>query len=145
MSLLNHYKHIYPNDPEAARIPTDEERLLFMIRKESKLHTIHYLNWLNSTCSCIVDFDKLMGSRGGAATDADAMLELRKIAYALKLEASDDQLEKIYKKHWGTGWSFFKGKSGVWKDYFTEEHKRAIKEEIGDMLIELGFETSHNW
>lgn len=145
VSLLNHYKNIHFNDPVVELIPTDEDRLLYMIRKESKAHTTHFMKWANSPVCCVLDFEKLMGAHGESATDADALDEMRKIAAALELNLSDQKLKKIYIKHFGHGWNFFKGKTGVWKKYFNEAHKAAIKEEIGDLLIQLGYEKDLNW
>lgn len=145
VSLLNHYKNIHFNDREVELIPTDDERLLYMIKKESRAHTIHYMNWLNSPLCCILDFEKLMGSHGGTATQEDALKEMRKIAAALQLDLSDRDLQNVYKKHFGKGWNFFKGIVGTWKEYFNEEHKALIKEEIGDLLIQLGYEKNLNW
>jgi len=145
VSLLNHYKYIHYNDKEVERIPTDDERLFYMIKVNSRSHTIHYMNWLSSPICCILDFEKLMGAHGGAWTHADAMKEMRKIAEALQLDLSDRELEKVYKMHFGKGWSFFKGKVGVWKEYFNDMHKALIKQEIGDLLIQLGYEKDLDW
>ncbi len=38
-----------------------------------------------------------------------------------------------------------KGESGDWKNYFSEYHKDYFKREYGDILINLGYETDHNW
>ena len=145
VSLLNHYKYIHFNDEEVEHIPTDKERLLFMIMKESRAQTIHYMNWLNSPLCCVLDFEKLMGTHGGIATNAEALQEMKKIATVLQLDLSEYHLEIVYERHFGSGWSFFRGKVGVWKDYFNEEHKALIKEEIGDLLIQLGFEEDLDW
>ena len=37
------------------------------------------------------------------------------------------------------------GKTGEWKELFSEEHKQQFKELFGDTLIKLGYETSHDW
>jgi len=145
ISLLNHYKFINFNDKEIEPILSDDEKLLRMIRKQSRIQTIHYMNWLNSPVCCALDFEKLMGAHGGKATDADAMEEMRKIAMALQLKRSDEELKRVYQKCFGHGWSFFKGKVGVWPEYFQERHKAAIKEEIGDLLIQLGYENDLEW
>lgn len=145
VSLLNHYKYIHFNDNDIKLATSDDEKLLLMIRKESRIQTIHYMNWLNSSVCCVLDFEKLMGVNGGKALQSEAIEEMKKIAAALQLEPSDLKLEKVYKKCYGHGWSFFKGKVGVWKDYFKEIHKEAIKEEIGDLLIQLGYEKDLDW
>ncbi len=41
--------------------------------------------------------------------------------------------------------TFRAGKSGTWRQYFTEEHKRLFKEVAGDLLIRLGYETDNDW
>jgi hypothetical protein len=41
--------------------------------------------------------------------------------------------------------TFRSGKTGEWKKYFTDEHKKIFKEVAGDLLIKLGFETDQNW
>ncbi|MGD6818501.1 sulfotransferase domain-containing protein [Metabacillus sp. 113a] len=41
--------------------------------------------------------------------------------------------------------TFREGKTGGWKNHFTEEHKRRFKEVAGDLLIRLGYETDDHW
>lgn len=145
ISLLNHYKNIDFIDKHVEKISSDEERLLFMIQHRMRHFTLSFKDWTKSPLCCVLDFSKLMGSHGGAATDADAIGELRKIANALQQDLSDESLEQIYQKYFGHGWSFFKGKVGAWKDYFTEPLKDATKKAVGDLLIELGYEKDYNW
>jgi hypothetical protein len=37
------------------------------------------------------------------------------------------------------------GRTGEWREIFNEYHKRQFKELFGDVLIKLGYETSHDW
>jgi hypothetical protein len=41
--------------------------------------------------------------------------------------------------------TFRSGKTGGWKEYFTEEHKSLFKEMAGDLLVRLGYETTNDW
>ncbi len=41
--------------------------------------------------------------------------------------------------------TFRSGKTGGWKDYFSDEHKRLFKEVAGDLLLRLGYESSDDW
>ncbi len=41
--------------------------------------------------------------------------------------------------------TFRSGKTGEWKKHFTPEHKRIFKQVAGDLLIQLGYETSLDW
>ena len=41
--------------------------------------------------------------------------------------------------------TFRSGKTGGWKQYFTDEHKSLFKDVAGDLLVRLGYEKSNNW
>ena len=45
----------------------------------------------------------------------------------------------------GRSKTFRSGKTGGWKEYFTEEHKRLFREVAGDLLLQLGYEKSDRW
>ena len=37
------------------------------------------------------------------------------------------------------------GKTGEWRKYFKEEHKKIFKDVAGDLLIQLGYEKDYDW
>jgi hypothetical protein len=41
--------------------------------------------------------------------------------------------------------TFRSGKTGEWRKYFNEEHKRLFKEVAGELLIRLGYEQDYEW
>jgi len=41
--------------------------------------------------------------------------------------------------------TFRSGKTGGWKEHFTEELKELFKEMSGDLLVQLGYEKNNNW
>jgi hypothetical protein len=41
--------------------------------------------------------------------------------------------------------TFRSGKTGGWKDHFTEEHRKLFKEVAGDLLIKLEYEKNNDW
>ena len=41
--------------------------------------------------------------------------------------------------------TFRSGKTGEWKKYFTEEHKKIFKDAAGDLLVRLGYEKDNDW
>ncbi len=41
--------------------------------------------------------------------------------------------------------TFRSGKTGGWKGYFTEEHKKLFKDVAGDLLVRLGYEKDNEW
>ena len=41
--------------------------------------------------------------------------------------------------------TFRSGKTGEWKQYFTNEHKKIFKDVAGDLLVKLGYESNYDW
>ena len=41
--------------------------------------------------------------------------------------------------------TFRSGKTGGWREHFTDEHKRLFKDVAGDLLVRLGYEQSNDW
>jgi sulfotransferase 6B1 len=41
--------------------------------------------------------------------------------------------------------TFRSGKTGAWREYFTEELKDLFKDIAGDLLVKLGYEKSNDW
>ena len=41
--------------------------------------------------------------------------------------------------------TFRSGKTGGWREHFTEEHKRLFKDVAGDLLVRLGYEKNNDW
>ncbi len=41
--------------------------------------------------------------------------------------------------------TFRSGRTGEWKKYFKDSHKRAFKDVAGDLLIKLGYEKNNDW
>jgi len=41
--------------------------------------------------------------------------------------------------------TFRSGRTGGWREHFTEEHKILFKEVCGDLLVRLGYEQNQNW
>jgi len=41
--------------------------------------------------------------------------------------------------------TFRSGKTGGWREHFTEEHKKLFKDVAGDLLVRLGYEKSNDW
>jgi len=41
--------------------------------------------------------------------------------------------------------TFRAGKTGGWREFFTEEHKRLFKDVAGDLLVRLRYEKNNDW
>jgi hypothetical protein len=45
----------------------------------------------------------------------------------------------------GRSRTFRSGKTGGWREQFTEEHKALFKDIAGDLLVRLGYEKTNDW
>ena len=76
----------------------------------------------------------------------NAMLdEVEKTGYKIptpRTEALPVLVEAIQPRRSHT---FRSGKTGGWREYFTEEHKKLFKEVAGDLLVQLGYEKDNDW
>jgi hypothetical protein len=45
----------------------------------------------------------------------------------------------------GKSHTFRSGKTGGWREHFTDEHKKLFKDGGGDLLVKLGYERDNDW
>jgi hypothetical protein len=45
----------------------------------------------------------------------------------------------------GVSKTFRKGQIGSWREEFSAEHERAVREIAGPLLVELGYEANPQW
>lgn len=99
--------------------------------------------WLNTPGVLCLRFEDLVNNRDAAL---NAMLdEVEKTGYTIptpREKALAVLVEAIQPKKSHT---FRSGKTGGWKQYFTEEHKSLFKEVAGDLLVRLGYEENNDW
>ena len=41
--------------------------------------------------------------------------------------------------------TFRSGKTGGWREYFTDEHKQLFRKVAGDLVVRLGYERNNDW
>jgi hypothetical protein len=99
--------------------------------------------WLEQQGVMCIRFEDLVNNRDATL---NAMLdEVEKTGYRIptpREKALKILVEAIQPKKSHT---FRSGKTGGWKEYFTEEHKSLFKEAVGDLLVRLGYETTNDW
>ena len=91
--------------------------------------------------------EKLVGKIADSLLVAvNAMLdEVEKTGYRIptpRAQALDALSEAIQPKKSHT---FRSGKTGGWKQHFSDEHKKLFKDVAGDLLVRLGYERSNDW
>jgi sulfotransferase 6B1 len=102
------------------------------------------LPWRHDPDVLEVRFEQLIGPRGGGDLDVQAA-ELRRIADFLAVPLSDDGQKAIGEELFGGTATFRKGALGAWRELFAPEHVGLCKAEVGDILIELGYESDDSW
>lgn len=99
--------------------------------------------WLDQNHVMCLRFEDLINNRDATL---HAMLdEVEKTGYRIptpREKALSILVEAIQPRKSHT---FRSGKTGGWKQHFTDEHKKLFKEVAGDLLVRLGYEKNNDW
>jgi len=99
--------------------------------------------WLEQKNTMCIRFEDLINSRD---VTLNAMLdEVEKTGYKIptpREKALPILIEAIQPKKSHT---FRSGKTGGWRQHFSEEHKALFKDVAGDLLVRLGYESNNDW
>ena len=99
--------------------------------------------WLEQPHVMCMRFEDLINKRDATL---NAMLdEVEKTGYKISTpreKALEILVEVIQPKKSHT---FRSGKTGGWREYFADEHKKLFKDVAGDLLVTLGYEKNNDW
>jgi len=101
-----------------------------------------YLDWINHPEVLTIHFEDLIHARPAALTRIMNHLLTRSPLPATRQLILDSLETSINPKKSPT---FRSGKTGEWKKYFTDEHKKIFKDVAGDLLVKLGYEKNNDW
>lgn len=140
--MHEHYKSL-PDFSERLKVAItgiDQDNLKMVSVKQRYEGVFGWLEQKNAMC---IRFEDLINNRD--ATLNQMLDEVEKTGY--KIPTSREKslavlVEAIQPKKSHT---FRSGKTGGWKDHFTEEHKKLFKDVAGDLLVKLGYEKSNDW
>src|SRR5215211_3744381 len=114
---------------------------LFMVDVKQRYATVS--EWLEQQNVMCIRFEDLINNRDATL---DAMLdEVESTGYKIptpRQKALSILARAIQPKKSRT---FRSGKTGSWREQFTEEHKKLFKEVTGDLLVKLGYEKTNDW
>ena len=99
--------------------------------------------WLEQKNVMCIRFEDLINNRDATL---NAMLdEVEKTSYKIptpREKALSVLVEAIQPKKSHT---FRSGKTGGWREFFTDEHKKLFRDVAGDLLVRLGYEKNNDW
>ncbi len=114
---------------------------LYMVNVKQRYEGV--FQWLEQKHVMCIRFEDLIDHRDATL---NAMLdEVEKTGYVIptsREKALSVLVEAIQPKKSHT---FRSGKTGGWKEHFTEKHRKHFKEVAGDLLVRLGYEQNNDW
>ncbi len=99
--------------------------------------------WLNTSGVMCLRFEDLINHRD--VTLNQMLDEVEKTGYQIptpREKALSTLIEAIQPKKSHT---FRSGKTGGWREFFSERHKKLFKEVAGDLVVRLGYEKTNDW
>ena len=141
--LKNHFAH-----EEYMALPSDGERLMVSIRGGElggrRLKSLaerygRFVGWERDGGAVMVRFEDLVGPEGGGSEEA-RRLAVGRVAAHLDVTADERTISRIGEGLFGAGRTFRRGQIGGWREEFSAEHERAVEEEAGPLLDELGYD-----
>jgi hypothetical protein len=101
-----------------------------------------YLDWIQHPEVLTIHFEDLINDRAAALTRIMDHFLARVPLLAPRSLILDSLETAINPKKSPT---FRSGKTGEWKKFFTDEHKKIFKDVAGDLLVKLGYEENNSW
>ncbi|SEM56611.1 sulfotransferase domain-containing protein [Streptacidiphilus jiangxiensis] len=119
---------------------TWEEKIDYALRDTSFLGRDQFersLWMLRHPDVCKVSYEDLVGPNGGGTRER----QLDAVSRLLTHIGSDLDPEKVADTVYNqNSWSFFKGRTGTWREYFNERNLARFNEQFGDLLQQFGYE-----
>jgi hypothetical protein len=114
---------------------------LYMVSVKQRYEGV--FQWLEQKYVMCICFEDLIDKRDATL---NAMLdEVEKTGYKIRTpreKALTVLLEAIQPRKSRT---FRSGKTGGWREHFTQAHKDLFKDVAGDLLVRLGYEKNNDW
>lgn len=102
------------------------------------------LDWQRYPLAYLIKYEHLVGEKGGGSIEKQKAA-IRDIAIQLGVDADDENITQVASHVYGGTFTFKGGKISKWRHHFKQAHIDAIKEEVGDYIVELGYEPDQSW
>jgi hypothetical protein len=114
---------------------------LYMVNIRQRYASV--FEWLEQQHVMCIRFEDLINNRN--ATLEAILDEVESTGYKIptpRKQALSILVDAIRPRRSRT---FRSGKTGGWREQFTEEHKALFKDIAGDLLVKLGYEKTNDW
>jgi hypothetical protein len=143
--------------PYFAELPDDDSRIMAAIRgvpnhdapdgiglPDIGTRFEQYLEW-GKHGSHVVRFENLVGKAGGGSYERQ-LAEVEALARHVDISLPGPKVKEIAEQVFSrSAKTFRKGEIGDWRNTLSTAHKNALKELVGRLLIDLGYEKNLDW
>ena len=99
--------------------------------------------WLEQTNVMCVRFEDFINNRDATL---NAMLgAVERTGYTIPTRREESLFALVDAIQPKKSHTFRSGKTGGWRQHFTDEHKKLFKDVAGDLLVRLGYEKNNDW
>jgi len=140
MGLRRHYLHDYM---VSLKDPVDRYKFMLYARDEAPVKWSqrdlleNYVPWIAKPFVCHVKFEDLVGERGGGS-EAVREATLERVFDVLGKDPGEELVRN--RKLMKLNPTLRRGKIGSWKDELPSEIEKLTMDEIGDIVVGLGYE-----
>ena len=114
---------------------------LYMVSVKQRYEGV--FQWLEQKHVMGIRFEDLINNRDASL---NAMLdEVEKTGYKIPTPRPKALAILVDAIQPGKSHTFRSGKTGGWREHFTDEHKKLFKDIAGDLLVSLGYEKNNDW
>jgi hypothetical protein len=114
---------------------------LYMVSVKQRYEGV--FQWLEQKNVMCIRFEDLVDRRD--ATLQAMLAEVEKTGYQIPAPREKALSVLVEAIRPAKSRTFRSGKTGGWRDHFTDEHKKLFKDVAGDLLVRLGYEKNNNW
>lgn len=114
---------------------------LYMVSVKGRYEGV--FEWLSTPGVMCIRFENLVNHRD--ATLASMLDEVEKTGYQIPTPRERAMSILAGAIQPGKSRTFRSGKTGGWREFFTDGHRKLFKEVAGDLLVRLGYENDNDW
>jgi hypothetical protein len=114
---------------------------LYMVSVKRRYEGV--FQWLEQKNVMCIRFEDLINNRD--ATLNSMLDEVESTGYKIPTPREKALSVLVEAIQPGKSHTFRSGKTGGWREHFTEEHRKLFKDVAGDLLVKLGYEKNNDW